>query len=250
MPSQASDRQAKIQAAAKKGRSGPNRIIIGTVVAVLAIFAVVAAVIVADQGRKAEQSAGGSALPKGASAMGAGLVVNADAPAGVPTLDLWVDYQCPACKSFEDAFGEQVTQLAEQDKVKLVVHVLSFLDDNLGNDSSNRAANAAFCAADQDAFLPFHNATFAGQPAREGDGYTDADLAGFAEQAGLTGAKQTAWKQCYDAREHNQYVESVQTQSSKDGINGTPTVKLDGEVLQLQGLTPESFAAKVEAATR
>ena len=50
---------------------------------------------------------------------------------------------CPICAEFEHRFGEGITALAEKNQVKLVFHTLSFLDDNLRNDSSNRAANAA-----------------------------------------------------------------------------------------------------------
>lgn len=250
MSTQAKDRRAKIEAAKPKGRGGANKVVVATVVAVLAIAAIVAAVIVADQGKKADLAAGGSSLPKNAPAMGAGLVVNPSAPANIPTLDLWVDFQCPACASFEESFGDQMAQMTQDNEVRLVVHVLSFLDSNLGNDSSNRAANAAFCAADQDAFLPYHQAVFAGQPQREGQGYTDGQLTEFAGKAGLSGAALNTWQQCYEARAHNQYVGSVQTQSAKDGINGTPTLKLNGQPLELQGLTPQSFAEQVKAATR
>ena len=171
-------------------------------------------------------------------------------PQGAPVLDLYEDFQCPVCKRFEALFGEQLTTLADEGKVKLVVHPLSFLDDNLGNDSSNRAANAAACAADQGKYLEFHAATFAGQPVREGDGYTDADLKGFAQTAGLTGAALDTWQKCYDDRAHNQWVESVQTQSEKDEVNGTPTVRLDGKDLDLGTLTPESLNAAVQAASQ
>jgi protein-disulfide isomerase len=71
-----------------------------------------------------------------------------------------------------------------------------------------------------------------------------------AEASGINGAGLETWQKCYDAREHNQYVESVQTQSAKDGVNGTPTVKLDGQTLQLQGLTPQALTEQVKAATK
>ncbi|MDF2091854.1 thioredoxin domain-containing protein [Knoellia sp. 3-2P3] len=250
MATKPADRRAKIEAAAPKSRGGANRIVVATVVAVLAIAAVVAGVIIADQSKKSDLAAGGSSIPAGAAAMGAGLVVNPSAPADVPTLDLWADFQCPACKSFEDSFGGQLDEMAQNNEVKLVVHVLSFLDQNLGNDSSNRAANAAFCAADQKAFFPYYRGVYAIQPAQEGDGYTDEQLRQVAEASGITGAGLETWQKCYDAREHNQYVESVQTQSAKDGVNGTPTLKLDGEALELRGLTPQSFADRVKAASQ
>lgn len=250
MSTKATDRRAKIEAAAPKSRGGANKIVVATVVAVLAIAAIVVGVIVADQGKKADLAAGGSSLPKNAAAMGAGLVANPSAPASAPTLDLWVDFQCPACAAFEKAFGDQLVGMTKANDVKLVVHVLSFLDKNLGNDSSNRAANAAFCAADQGRFLEFQQTVYKNQPEQEGTGYTDAQLKQFAASSGVTGAGLGAWQKCYDARDHNQYVESVQTQSAKDGVNGTPTLKLNGTVMQLQGLTPQSFADQVKAATK
>jgi protein-disulfide isomerase len=42
----------------------------------------------------------------------------------------------------------------------------------------------------------------------------------------------------------------VQTQSEKDGVNGTPTIKLNGKVVDLTGLTQASLAAQVKAATK
>ena len=48
----------------------------------------------------------------------------------------------------------------------------NFLDDNLRNDSSTRAANAAFCASDAGKFQEFHNTIFPNQPATEGDGWS------------------------------------------------------------------------------
>ncbi len=250
MPSNTSTRRAKIEAAAPKRGGGANRIVVATVVAVLAIAAVVAGVIVADQAKKKDVTAGGSSLPKNASAMGAGIVINPGAPANVPTLDIYEDFQCPVCKQFEDLYGQHVDQLAKDNKVKLVFHTLSFLDDNLRNDSSNRAANAAACADDQGAFLAYHNAIYANQPEQEGTGYTDAQLKQFAQTAGLSGAGLGTWQKCYDSRSHNQYVESVQTQGSKDGVNATPTIRLNGKDISLSGLTPQSLDAAVKAATK
>jgi protein-disulfide isomerase len=257
MTSSSASRKAKIQAAAPKGgirntrnSGGANRVVVATVVVVLVLVAVVTAVILGSQDKKAATTAGGSALPKNVAAMGAGIVVNPGAPATVPTLDLYEDFQCPVCAKFEEIFGLQIVDMVKANQIKLVAHPLSFLDDNLRNDSSNRAANAAACAADADKFLQYHAATFQGQPTQEGAGYTDAQLKQFAGTAGITGAALTTWEQCYAAKSHNQWVESVQTQSEKDGVNGTPTVKLDGKVLELKGLTQASLADQVKAATR
>lgn len=268
MTSSSASRKAKIQAAAPKGgvrgggrsgargggkggsQGGANRVVVATVVVVVILAAVITAVILGSQDKEEATTSGGSTLPKNAPAMGAGIVLNPGAPANVPTLDMYEDFQCPVCARFEEIFGLQIVEMVKANQVKLIAHPLSFLDDNLRNDSSNRAANAAACASDADKFLQYHTATFQGQPTREGTGYSDAQLKQFAQSAGITGAALTTWDQCYTTKSHNQWVESVQTQSEKDGVNGTPTLKLNGKVLDLGGLTQASLAAQVKAATK
>ena len=252
MTSSSATRKAKIAAATPKSpqRKGANPVVVATVVVVVIVAAVVAAVIIGSRDKEEATTSGGASLPKGAAAMGAGIVVNPDVPAGVPTLDVYEDFQCPICAEFEHRFGEGIEALAEKNQVKLVFHTLSFLDANLRNDSSNRAANAASCAADQDKFLEYHSAAFGAQPLKEGAGFSDAALKAAAEKVGITGAGLTSWEKCYTDRAHNQYVESVQTQSEKDGVNGTPTLKLDGKAVNLNGFTNESLEAAVKAATK
>ena len=127
--------------------------------------------------------------PSAATGPGGGIVVNpGKAKPGAPTLDLYEDFQCPICGQLEKLFGAQIRSLAAAGDVKLVTHTMSFLDDNLHNDSSLRAASAAACAADAGRFGPYHDAVYAGQPAKEGQGYTDAQLEGFAKTAGITGS--------------------------------------------------------------
>jgi protein-disulfide isomerase len=255
MTSGSSSRKAKAQAAAPRG--GANKAIVGAVVAVLVVVAVVVAVALGSRGRTATPGAGStvsssaSALPVGATGPGGGIVVNAGkARPGAPTLDLYEDFQCPICAQLEKLFGPQIRSLAAAGDIRLVIHMMSFLDDNLKNDSSLRAANAAACAADVGRFSQYHDAVFAGQPAKEGQGYTDAQLEGFAKAAGITGGALTTWRHCVATGQHTAYVRAVQTQSEKDGVFGTPTLKLNGKVLDLQKLTPDSLAAQVKAATR
>src|SRR5690349_18863836 len=119
MTSSSASRKAKIQAAAPKGSlrsgqggkgggkgpsQGANRIVVATVVVVLVLAAVITAVILGSHNKQTATTAGGSTLPKNVAAMGAGVVVNPGAPANVPTLDLYEDFQCPICARFEEIF--------------------------------------------------------------------------------------------------------------------------------------------------
>ena len=190
MTSSSASRKAKIQAAAPKvasaavRRSGPrearaaargaNRVVVATVVVVVILVAVITAVILGQPGQ-----AGGHHVRRVDAAQerarhGCGHRLNPGAPANVPTLDMYEDFQCPICARFEEIFGLQIVEMVKANQVKLIAHPLSFLDDNLRNDSSNRAANAAACASDAGEFLQYHTATFQGQPTREGTGYSEA----------------------------------------------------------------------------
>jgi protein-disulfide isomerase len=241
------DASKKIAAAAPK--KGPNPVIIGAVIAVVVIVAVVVAIVM---GTKGNPGGGGSALPTGALAGdGAGIVANGTpAKSGAPTLDIFEDFQCPVCGQFEKAFGATLTSMADAGEVKLVVHTLSFLDTNLKNDSSSRSANAVACASDAGKFLEYHSAVFAAQPVKEGDGYTDAQLTEFATTAGITGPALTTWQKCTSTGQHAQYVTDVQTAAEKEGVFGTPTVKLNGKDITKSLSTPDTLTAQIKAATK
>jgi len=242
------DAKKKIAAAAPK--KGPNPVVIGAVIAAVVIIAVVVAIVMGTSGKS--DGTGASAQPSGAVAADAGGIVANAAPAksNAPTLDLYEDFQCPVCGQFEKAMGPSITTMVAAGEVKLIVHTLSFLDDNLKNDFSKKTANAVACAADAGKFLEYHAAVFAAQPAQEGAGYTDAQITEFANTAGITGPALTTWQRCTSSGQHAQYVLDTQTAAEKAGVNSTPTLKLDGKDITKTLTTPEALITQVKLATK
>ncbi|MBP9919288.1 MAG: thioredoxin domain-containing protein [Dermatophilaceae bacterium] len=188
--------------------------------------------------------ASNGAVPKGALGFGQAMVVNPHAQ-GVPTLDVYEDPQCPACALFEGRYGPTVAQLVQNNQVKLVVHTMTFLDMMLRNDSSVRAANGAFCAADQGKFYPYMGAVYAAQPAKEGTGYTDDQLKQFAVSVGV--ADLATWQTCQQSLTYQAHIAALEDTSEKSGVTGTPTIKINGTVLKLTG-NPAELTAAVQAA--
>ncbi|CAN7422462.1 DsbA family protein [Knoellia sp. LjRoot47] len=251
-PSPRSDRQAKIDAVRKDTGGGANRIVVGAVVAVIAIIAVVGGVVVAER-NKQDRVGTSTAVPAGAAGMGQGFVANADVPLqpGAPTLDVYEDFQCPSCAQFERVMGSTVADLAKQGRIKLVYHLKTFLDANLGTTHSLEMGNAAMCAADAGKFQAFHDSVYANMPAQEGAGWSTAQVKGFAEGAGITGGALDTWQQCVDDKKYTAYVESTEESSGKAGINSTPTVELAGRKLDFDAVpNPAALTAAVEAATK
>ena len=195
------------------------------------------------------QPAATGPVPTGAAGFGGPLVLNPSAPTGVPTLDLYEDPQCPICQQFEAIFGTAIGEVARNNEAKVVVHTMTFLDRNLRNDSSVRAANAAFCAADEGKFREYMSATFAAQPAQEGVGWTEAQLATIAQSVSISGSALDTWKTCQQGLTYAAHIAALEINSERSGVNGTPTALLNGKKMNLSGLDAAGFRAAVKAGT-
>lgn len=253
-PAAASDRQAKIDAAAKATSTGPNKILIGTVVALIAIIAVVAGVIIADQSTRSSESAGGDAVPAAAGAMGAGFVANEGVTLqpGAPTLDIYEDFRCPACHQAYAVFHDTVAQHAEEGKVELVYHFKTVIDSQDRSDRSLKAASSAMCAADAGLFTEYHETVLGGIVGAGGQqpDWSAQFFSSAAEEAGITGAALETFDQCVADGSYDGYVRSVDEQSARDGVNGTPLYKLNGEDVDFaQVNTPELLTEAIASAT-
>lgn len=154
-----------------------------------------------------------------------------------PVLDIYEDFQCPACAQFESATGPLLDEMVTASQVKVVYHPMNFLDKNLGNDSSTRAAAAFGCAVDAGATQKYHDVVFANQPAQEGTGYTQEQLKEFGVQAGISGAALDTFNACVDASTYLEWPTLVNQEASARGVSGTPTLYLNGEKIDQTKLT-------------
>ena len=170
---------------------GPSKVLIAAVIAVALVIVGGIAWLRTDPFGSLDATP-----PKGGNPAGAGVVAYPGAARpGVPTVDLYEDFQCPVCGQLEERNGRSIFEMAKAGDIKLVVHLMSFLDGNLDNDSSKRAANAAFCASDAGRFPEFHAAVFAALPAHahvvnvgRGRSLVEADLVRAIEQGQVAAA--------------------------------------------------------------
>ena len=207
------------------GSGGPSAgLIAGVVVLVVALLGVL--VWAATRGGDLEAVGSSSTLPDGG-----GVSVGPGVDADVTQVRIYEDPQCPWCGRLENAIGQDLAELIEAGEINVTFQIMSFLDGSLGNDSSTRGANAMLCADDAGAFLPFHETLYGNMPTAEGQGWTDEQLVGFAEQAGLDGGALTEFQACVSEQPHADYVQDMQQRANEDGVSGTPTVFVDGEEL-------------------
>ena len=227
-----SELQAQRAAAAKRQqRTGRIAAIIAGVLA-LAVIAVVATVVWQDRQTKREQQANEAAsqiTPPNAVGQEA-ILVNPDTGANAKyTLNMYIDYQCSVCKQSEDLYSSVWKQLMDEGFIKLQIHTMTFMDQNLQNDSSTKVAIGAGCAATTGKYWEYHDAAFKNQPT-EGEPYPDTALTQtIPQQAGITGADYDKWKACYDSKATSQFVRMTNDNAFKKGVTGTPTIHVNGD---------------------
>ena len=144
------------------------------------------------------------------------------------------DYGCSHCREFNLTTGPLLEEAyVASGQARWVVVPFALGPQTLP------AAAAAMCAAEQDAFMPYHRALFQGAP----EGLTRA---GFIEAAGRVDLDVAQFSACIDANRHNAAVQANSQAATQAGVTGTPTFFInDGK---LEGNWPfEEFQRRINA---
>jgi protein-disulfide isomerase len=165
----------------------------------------------------------------------------------VPVLEVWEDFQCPACGALELANGVGIEKLAEEGKVQLIYRPTAFLDSNLGNDSSHRAIAAWGCAIDAGKIKEYRNTVFANQPVEEGLGYTEEQLLSFGSESGITDTDFTTFSQCVTDGNYLAWAANTNQEFLTSQIGGTPSGFLNGEPVETATLADPIALAELVA---
>jgi protein-disulfide isomerase len=229
------------QAAAERRKRNITNIVIA-----VAVVAVIVVVFVLVQNSRTTSTVTDASLPDLVSEQGGGMVFGE----GPVTVDLWEDFQCPSCKAFEEQSGELITQRVQDGDITLVIHPLSFLDENLGNTSSKLAANAFGCSAasGETAALDFHATVYANQPPEQPgtEAWSAEDLIGWGNDAGISGDE---WSSCVNEGSFDDWVGQVAASQVDAGVSSTPSVFIDGERFDLAGDFASALDEAVQAAS-
>jgi len=241
-------------AAVEKARERKIRIFGG--IAVLLVMGALVAIPVM-QGKNKSQHVTNAALPTGVTKDTNGVHIGKAWTAAnansIPKLQLWEDFQCPACGQMEKASGSTILQLADEGKIRLEWRPTVFLDDKFqnenltaGNPQSSRHATMAFgCSVDAGFAEKYHAAVFAMQPATEGDGFSNAQLTKAASDVGITGKALSTFTDCLANRTYDGWVSNSYDMFQTAGVTSTPTGLLNGK--ELTGNTLFDPAALTQA---
>ena len=144
------------------------------------------------------------------------------------------DYQCPFCERFHTETEPLLIEyfIDPGDLHFTYRSAGNWVSTNAaGNTESRDAAQAAYCAADQNKFWEMHDALFANNRDVENQGaFSSRRLLAIAESIGLV---MTTFQDCYDSGKYSDQVEKDLEDAMASGIQGTPffvlTYQVNGE---------------------
>ena len=153
-----------------------------------------------------------------------------------PVIDVYEDFQCPMCRSFEQANGGMIQQLADQGKVKVVYHPFTIFSAEPQQANSIRAWAAAKCAP-ATRWARYHNALYASQPAETTIGGFPVSL--LVRLGKNVGIRSRGFAQCVQSQKYAAQNPPVSNQIINGGVNNMLTLKLNGQVLNAQAKSTE-----------
>jgi protein-disulfide isomerase len=210
-------------------------------VLVLLVIAVVLAVVFINQANK-PKSLGDVKAPSTAQSVsdGGGIPVDKDgvagkSNAGAVDVDLYYDYMCPNCGTFEKVNKDDLDALREDGTITFVMHPVAILNRlSQGTNYSTRSASAFATVADQEPgkVIQFHEALYANHPEENSTGLTDDQLKDYAVQAGVS-------QKVADQFSKHTFADWVDAWTDRAGSDkalfnsqggfGTPTIVIDGK---------------------
>ena len=160
-----------------------------------------------------------------------------DEASDVISIQLFVDYFCPVCGTFEKTNGDQIATLVESGAATVEIFPYAILDSvSQGTKYSTRAANAAACVADYspDQYFDFNRIMFANQPKEGTGGLTDEQIVDLASDAGVENGSAIA--KCVTDQKFKDWVAAARDRHRLKGVpnsnvstvEGTPTVIVNG----------------------
>ena len=157
-------------------------------------------------------------------------------PNAPATIDVFEDFQCPACQRFTQNTEPLIIQnLVATGRARYVFHNYPFLDDGSVNKESDQAANAAMCANEQEKFWEMHSILYANMGAENMGGFSNRRLQAMGESLGLD---MDAFNSCLDANKYEAELQSDIDLAQQWGVSGTPTVFVNGQRVGPAGQVP------------
>jgi protein-disulfide isomerase len=233
----------------KADRKQRNLITVGIVVVVVALIAVGGYAIKSESDKNATVE---DVITPASTTKKFGIPYDTEAVTGKAatspvTVVAYEDFQCPACRAFEQQSGTFLTDAVAKGEITMEYRPISFLDGSSnGNRYSSRSGSAALCVLDKSgikAYKKMHDVLYANQPDEGTNGRPDSDLIDFAKQAGVTGIDS-----CIKSERFVPWIEAATDASRDEKVSATPTVLVDGKHIETPSV--ENLQKAINAAKK
>jgi protein-disulfide isomerase len=141
----------------------------------------------------------------------------------------YVDFQCPYCRKFwQETEPQLIEEYVKTGKVYFEYRAYTFL----GHESVS-AAEAAYCAGDQNKFWEYHDTLFTNWTGENVGDFTKEKLIKYANALKLDTAQFTT---CLNGEKHKKTVDLDMVSAKEDGVFATPTFLING--VKMEGAQP------------
>jgi protein-disulfide isomerase len=155
--------------------------------------------------------------------------------ANAPTVvTVFADFHCPHCAEFEADYGPVLDGAQQAGRIRLEIYPMAFIDAG-----STAAANAFGCAAEA-GFAPAYYAGLFANPILR---WSDEQLLALPAAVGAQSTPEFA--ACVTGRAKVGWVDSINAAAAQRGVVSTPTVLVNGTVVDLTKLTPDDLATMI-----
>jgi protein-disulfide isomerase len=135
------------------------------------------------------------------------------------------DFQCPYCARFHQETEQQIVDMyVSTGKVYFVYRSYGAW---IGAESQ-KAAEAAYCAGDQNKFWEYHDILFNNQSGENVGDFANDRLNAFASTLGLD---MNQFKACFNSGKYTERVLQDGTDGKAAGITGTPGFTVNGQLI-------------------
>ena len=155
---------------------------------------------------------------------------NPDAP--ITVLE-WGDYQCTFCYKFH----QETLQIINEDFIKTGKVKVVFKDFPLNGPDSKLAAEASYCAQDQEKYWQYHDEVYRNWGGERTGWITREALTEFAQVVNLDTEK---FNKCLDDNKYESKVNSLYEFGNDIGIDATPSFLVfnDEKIIKIRGNQP------------
>jgi protein-disulfide isomerase len=145
----------------------------------------------------------------------------------------WGDYQCTFCYKFhQNTLNVINEEFIETGKVKVI-----FKDFPLNGPDSKLAAEASYCAHDQDKYWEYHDQLYENWAGERTGWITRESLSEFAESINL---EIVEFNKCLDENKYENKINSIYEFGNQIGIDATPSFLVfnDEKIIKIRGNQP------------